>query len=83
MMDSSDGVEKIQDKATASCPTRNQQSAKKKMWAVGLGTCQMDSGVNSKELLMILLLKFWNYFSNKINNIVSDYNSKYKINIHE
>ena len=43
----------------------------------------MDSGVNSKELLMILLLKFWNDFSNKINNIVSDYNSKYKINIHE
>ena len=72
MMDSIDGVEKIQDKARATCPTEIRKVLKKKMWAVVLGTCQRDSEVNSEELLMILLLKFWNDFSNKINNIVPD-----------
>ena len=46
MMDSIDGVEKIQDKARATCPTEIRKVLKKKV--VGSGAGNMSKGLGSQ-----------------------------------
>lgn len=70
MTDSRAGTEKIQDEPEASCSTRiNSQKAKRWRHVKGIQELNWKSSQGQN----------WNNLSNKINNIVIDYNLKYKI----
>ena len=53
----------------------NKEVLKNKLMVV----CQRDTGANFKNFRG----QRWNNLSNKINNVVLSYNSKYKIIVHE
>lgn len=68
---------KIQDKGRTYCSSRNQRKVLKRAVKGGISVGSRNSPERVPDG------QSRNYRSTKINNIVSDYDPKYKINIHE